>query len=96
MNQYRRQREPIGTPAVRTFLTGDLYLSILNIDPAGGRLGLLAMLNPMVGWIWAATGLMGLGGILTLVPVGRRKMLGVKPAEVVSKAGEGAVTGTSS
>jgi len=96
MNQYRRQREPIGTPAVRSFVTGDLYLSILNIDPAGGRLGLLAMLNPMVGWIWAATGLMGLGGILTLVPVGRRKTLGVKPAEVGSKAGEGAVTGTSS
>jgi cytochrome c-type biogenesis protein CcmF len=96
MNQYRRQREPIGTPAVRSFVTGDLYVSILNIDPAGGRLGLLAMINPMVGWIWVATGLMGLGGILTLVPVGRRKTLGVKPAEVVSKAGDGAVAESSS
>ena len=59
MNQYERQREPIGTPAVRTSLFEDLYLSVMNIDPASGSLGLLAMVNPMVGWIWAATGAHG-------------------------------------
>ena len=34
----------------------------------GASLGLLALINPMVGWIWGATGLMALGGMLTLVP----------------------------
>ena len=34
MNQYERQREPIGTPAVRSSLFEDLYLSVMNIDPA--------------------------------------------------------------
>jgi cytochrome c-type biogenesis protein CcmF len=68
MNQYERQREPIGTPAVRSSLFEDLYLSVMNIDAAGGHLGLLAMVNPMVGWIWAATGLMALGSLVSLVP----------------------------
>jgi cytochrome c-type biogenesis protein CcmF len=51
MNQYRRQREPIGTPAVRTSLSEDLYLD----DERGrrpGSLGLHAMVNP---W-WPGSG----------------------------------------
>jgi len=55
MNQYESQREPIGTPAVRTSLTEDLYLSIHNIDPGNRTVGLLVLVNPMVGWIWIAT-----------------------------------------
>jgi cytochrome c biogenesis factor len=46
----------------------DLYLSVMNIDPASGNLGLLAMVNPMVSWIWAATALMALGSLVSLVP----------------------------
>ena len=68
MNQYENQREPIGTPAVRTSLTEDLYLSIHNIDPDSGTVGLLVLVNPMVGWIWIATAVMALGGLLALVP----------------------------
>ena len=68
MNQYERQREPVGTPAVRSSLFEDLYLSVMNIDPANGTLGLLALVNPMVGWIWGATALMALGSLVALVP----------------------------
>ncbi len=68
MNQYERQREPVGTPDVRTFLFEDLYLSILNLDADGGTLSLHALVNPMVAWIWGATALMALGGIVALVP----------------------------
>jgi cytochrome c-type biogenesis protein CcmF len=68
MNQYESQREPIGTPAVRTSLTEDLYLSILNIDAGSGTLGLLVLVNPMVGWIWIATAVMALGGMVALMP----------------------------
>ena len=68
MNQYDSQREPIGTPAVRTSLKEDLYLSVMNIDPGRGTLGLLALVNPMVGWIWIATGIMALGGVIALLP----------------------------
>ncbi len=68
MNQYERQREPVGTPDVKSFLFHDLYLSVMNISADGQNLGLLAMNNPMVGWIWGATGLMALGGLITLIP----------------------------
>jgi cytochrome c-type biogenesis protein CcmF len=68
MNQYESMREPIGTPAVRTSLKEDLYLSVMNIDPGRGTLGLLALVNPMVGWIWIATAIMAIGGVLALLP----------------------------
>ena len=68
MTQYERQREPIGSPAVRTSLTEDLYLSIHNIDAGAGTVGLLVLVNPMVCWIWIATAIIALGGLFALVP----------------------------
>ncbi len=84
MNQYAAQREPIGTPAVRTSLKEDLYLSVMNIDADAGTLGLLAMVNPMVGCLWLATGVMALGGLMALVPSRRR-------AEVTAPAGKATI-----
>jgi cytochrome c-type biogenesis protein CcmF len=86
MNHYETQRQPIGTPAVRTRLTEDLYLSVMNVDAATQRVGLLALVNPMVGWIWIATGIMGLGGLLALVPV-RRSLPQAAPAPVAVAEG---------
>jgi cytochrome c-type biogenesis protein CcmF len=83
MNHYRSMREPVGTPAVRTFLTEDLYLSVMNVDVERGTLGLLAMVNPMVGWIWVATGVMGLGGLVALIPA-RRPRAAELPAPAVA------------
>jgi cytochrome c-type biogenesis protein CcmF len=68
MSQYERQREPIGSPAVRSSLTEDLYLSIQNIDLDSRTVGLLVLINPMVSWIWIATAVMALGGLVALVP----------------------------
>ncbi len=71
MNQYDNQREPIGTPAVRSGLFSDLYLSLMNVQPGASSVGLVARINPMVAWIWASAILMALGGVAALVP-GRR------------------------
>jgi cytochrome c-type biogenesis protein CcmF len=68
MNYYATQREPVGTPAVRSTYAHDLYLSVLNLDAEGQTLGLHAMINPMIVWIWIATGIMGLGGLFGLLP----------------------------
>ncbi len=73
MNQYFTQREPIGSPDVLTRWDEDLYLSIMSIDPASGRLGLLAIVNPMVGWIWISIGIVALGGLMAMFPAGRRR-----------------------
>ena len=75
MNQYRSQRESIGTPAVRTGLVEDLYLSAMNIDAETGTVGLLVLVNPLVSWLWIATVIMATGGLLALfssVRVGHR------------------------
>jgi cytochrome c biogenesis factor len=45
-----------------------LYLSIHNIDASAGTVGLLVLINPMVCWIWIATAIMALGGLVALVP----------------------------
>jgi cytochrome c-type biogenesis protein CcmF len=81
MSYYPSQREPVGTPAVRSSLREDLYLSIMNIDAERGTVGLHAMVNPMVAWIWIATGIMALGGLAALVPR-RRTAAAAAPAPV--------------
>jgi cytochrome c-type biogenesis protein CcmF len=81
MNQYENQREPVGTPDVRTSLFEDLYLSALSVDPESGTLGLHAMVNPMVAWIWVAAGIMALGGLFALIPA-RRPAASAQPAAV--------------
>lgn len=73
MNYYEMSREPIGTPDVRTRLTHDLYISVMNLDPQRNTAGLHLIINPMVGWIWIATGLMAVGGLMGLIPVRRRE-----------------------
>lgn len=88
MNQYAMMREPIGTPDVRTTFTGDLYLSVTNIDPASQTVGLMLLVNPMVGWIWIAVLVMAFGGLIATFPSRRHE-------EVVTVKGEKFASATS-
>lgn len=85
MNQYRSQREAIGTPAVRTGLFEDLYLSAMNIDPQKNTLGIMALVNPLVSWLWIATVVMATGGLLALLS-SLRLAGGVRESERESSA----------
>jgi cytochrome c-type biogenesis protein CcmF len=73
MNYYPNQREPVGTPAVRSTWREDLYLSMVNVDPGRQTLGLHALVKPMVVWIWVATGVLGVASLLGLLPTRRRR-----------------------
>ena len=73
MNRYRGQDQPIGTPAVLTRFTEDLYLSAMQIDDAGQFVGLRAFVNPMLYWIWVSSGIMLLGCGVALWPKRRRR-----------------------
>jgi cytochrome c-type biogenesis protein CcmF len=75
MNQYAAMREPVGTPAVYSTITEDLYVSIMNIDPSTETVGVLMITTPMVSWIWYAVLLMGLGGVIALIPARRAVIL---------------------
>ena len=83
LNHYPTQREPIGTPAVRSTLTHDLYLTVMNVDEAG-RLGLKAIVTPAVYWIWIGVFIMVLGTGVCLVPP--RKALAKKKAPAMEAA----------
>jgi cytochrome c-type biogenesis protein CcmF len=89
MNQYATMREPIGTPDVYSTITGDVYLSLMNVDVPGQSVGVLIIHTPMVGWIWISVIVMGLGGVLALIPTGRR-VYAVVPAKTSEIDGEGA------
>jgi cytochrome c-type biogenesis protein CcmF len=86
MNQYFTQRQPIGTPQVLTRFSEDVYVSIGSIDVARQVLGLKVMVNPMVGWIWIATGIMALGGLLAVWPSRPRELLQRTPARELGGA----------
>lgn len=89
MNQYASMREPIGTPDVYSTLTGDVYLSLMNVDVPAQSAGVLIIHTPMVGWIWISVIVMGLGGVMALIPTGRR-VYAVVPAQAVEIDTEGA------
>ncbi len=91
MNFYPTQREPVGTPAVRSTLGGDLYLSLMNVDDSGDSVGLLVMTKPLVGWIWAAVLLMAIGGLVAILPRRRPAALAVR-AELPEVPGAGATS----
>ncbi|MEA2488501.1 MAG: cytochrome c-type biosis protein CcmF [Acidobacteriota bacterium] len=73
MNLYDTMREPIGTPDVHTTAAGDYYLSLANVDVASQRVTVSVYVTPMIVWIWLAVLLMGLGGLMSLIPMGQRR-----------------------
>ena len=85
MNQYAAMREPIGTPAVYSTITRDYYISIMNLQ--GDSAGVLIINMPMVGWIWGSVIMMGVGGLIALIP-SRRRTYVVAPAAADPVAGD--------
>ena len=75
MNIYERQREPIGTPSVRSTWSHDLYLSVLNLDAGANSVGLSASIHPMVSFVWGATFVIAFGGLVALAGSLRRAPL---------------------
>ena len=71
MNHYKQMREPIGTPAVRSGLKEDLYLSLVRVSADGATASVRAMVEPMVAWLWFGGLVMFGGALFSLWPRGR-------------------------
>jgi cytochrome c-type biogenesis protein CcmF len=69
LNFYPTMREPLGTPAVRSTLARDLYLTVMNVGN-DGSIGLRAIVTPAVSWIWLGVVVMALGTVLCLSGAG--------------------------
>jgi cytochrome c-type biogenesis protein CcmF len=76
----------VGTPAIDSGFTGDVYLTFDAVGGLGSTSGNQAISNlpagsvaigvviePLVAWLWAGGLLIGIGGLLALVPGSRRR-----------------------
>ncbi len=68
LNRYLAMDQAIGTPAVRSTLREDLYLSLVNLDPDAGTASLLVVIEPLVIWIWLGAGILVLGTLVAAWP----------------------------
>ncbi|HEY6429503.1 MAG TPA: cytochrome c-type biogenesis CcmF C-terminal domain-containing protein [Acidimicrobiales bacterium] len=93
----------VGTPAIDSGLFGDVYLTFdavgglgntsgnqaINNLPAGS-VAIGVVIEPLVAWLWAGGLLIGLGGVLALVPGSRRRATepASAPSALVTDKGE--------
>ena len=73
MNYYPNSREPVATPAIRSNLIRDLYLTLIQVEENGSQASLRVIIAPGVSWIWIGGFVVMLGGLLALC-VGKRKV----------------------
>ena len=87
VSQYAgRASEPVGTPAIDSGFSGDVYLTFDAIGARGGASGAQAdqglaprsvaigvIVEPLLPWLWAGGIIIGIGGFMAFVPLRRRR-----------------------
>jgi cytochrome c-type biogenesis protein CcmF len=86
MNHYMPSGQAIGTPSVRSTIGEDLYLSLVQMDTAGGTASLLVVIEPLVWWIWFGGGILVLGTAVSAWP-SRRTARAPAPQTVLVQEG---------
>jgi cytochrome c-type biogenesis protein CcmF len=86
LNHYHSQREPIGTPEVRSTAKEDLYLTLMAYEQDGSQVTLKAWVFPLVGWIWWGLPILALGSLISLWPRRREPAALSAPVGAVEKA----------
>jgi cytochrome c-type biogenesis protein CcmF len=97
MNFFERSTDPIGTPAVRSSLAGDLYLSLLALGEEGQTATLNVWTFPLVGWIWYSIPILVFGGLVAMWPARKPKFVtaaAASPAAGAPLTGEDLTRGT--
>ena len=85
LNLFPTASEAIPSPAVDSSLTGDLYVTLANLDPATDAATLQLSLHPFISWIWAGGGVVALGGLLAFWPERRRTAGAASAAHAVAR-----------
>ncbi|MDR7381039.1 cytochrome c-type biogenesis CcmF C-terminal domain-containing protein [Promicromonospora iranensis] len=68
---YADDAAMLAGPDIRSSFLEDVYVTLLDADPAAGTATVRLAVTPLVGWIWAGVALAVAGGTLAAVP-GRR------------------------
>ena len=90
LRDYPNSPNAIATPAVRTSLGEDLYVTLLASDPTSQAVTLHLFLNPLVVWIWIGGAVVGAGSAFAIWPERRRRTVAVEERVVAPAAVEGA------
>jgi cytochrome c-type biogenesis protein CcmF len=79
ITRYTNMGTDVGTPSVRTGITGDIYLT-LEARPALGdtEARIKVFIKPMIVWLWIGGGMMAVGTVLAAFP-GKRRRLPTSP-----------------
>ena len=89
LNKFANGNQTIGTPSVRTTLTDDVALSVIDVgagvDPP---VTIRVTIQPLVVWLWIGGGVMALGTMLAVFPGRRRDPLAPVSAPVPGPARE--------
>jgi cytochrome c-type biogenesis protein CcmF len=90
---YLNIGQDVGTPAVRTSLTRDVYLTLEpGAAPGDSSATIRVFVKPLIAWLWLGGFVMALGTLLAAFPGGRRRPIDpvsapVEPARVPAEAG---------
>jgi cytochrome c-type biogenesis protein CcmF len=68
LRDYPSSPTAIATPAVRSSLGEDLYVTLLAADEASGAVTLHLFVNPLVTWIWIGGAVVALGSAFAIWP----------------------------
>ncbi len=90
MNLFRASGRAVPTPSVRTTWTNDIALSIFPVESIDDPIGIRAVYQPLIAWLWAGGALMAIGTVLSAFPGRRRKPTDPTSAPLPERAPEGA------
>ena len=79
ISQFGTGTQAVGTPAIDSSVTADVYLTINSIPDQGGAWTFGVVVQPLVMWLWIGGALVVVGSVLSAVP-GRRR----RPTDPVS------------
>ena len=79
ISQFGTGTQAVGTPAIDSSLTSDVYLTINRIPDQGAAWTFGVVVQPLVMWLWIGGALVVVGSVLSAVP-GRRR----RPTDPVS------------
>ncbi|HTZ09923.1 MAG TPA: heme lyase CcmF/NrfE family subunit [Acidimicrobiales bacterium] len=81
VSQYGANTEEVGTPAIRSGVEDDVYLTVNALPTTGtGPVTLGVTIQPLVAWLWVGAGVLVAGCALAAVPGRRRR----RPTDPVS------------
>ncbi len=72
VSQFGAGTESVGTPAIDSSWSDDLYLTIAT-NPKGEVWAFGVVEQPLVMWLWVGAGIIGVGSVLSAIPGKRRR-----------------------